>query len=209
MDAGIDEPALIAILRGVTPQACCEIGDALYGAGFRTIEVPLNSPEPLRSIERLAQRFGDCLVGAGTVLDPALVRSIHAAGGRLIVAPNLDPAVVTASLELGMVVVPGVATPTEAFAAIGLGASRLKLFPAEAIAPPVVRAWRSVLPDGVALFPVGGITPDRMGAYLEAGANGFGLGSALYRAGDAASAVGERALRFVAAWQALHGRFVA
>ena len=209
MSAGIAEPALIAILRGVTPPDCCEIADAIYAAGFRTIEVPLNSPEPLRSIERLAARFGDCLVGAGTVLDAAQVPAIHAAGARLVVAPNMNPAVVGASLERGMVVIPGVATPTEAFEAIGLGARQLKLFPAEAIAPPVVRAWRSVLPEDVALFPVGGITPERMGPYLEAGAAGFGLGSALYRAGDTASAVGERALRFVAAWQALHGRFVA
>jgi 2-dehydro-3-deoxyphosphogalactonate aldolase len=193
----------------VRPEEALEVGDAAYGAGFRTIEVPLNSPQPLRSIERLAQRFGDCLVGAGTVLDASQVRAVHSAGGRLVVAPDLEPDVVRASLDLGMLVIPGVATPTEALRAIRLGATHLKLFPAEGIAPAVVRAWRSVLPESVALFPVGGITPERMGPYLEAGANGFGLGSALYRAGDAASAVGERALRFVAAWQALHGRFVA
>ena len=209
MSAAVAEPALIAILRGVRPDEALEVGDAAYGAGFRTIEVPLNSPQPLRSIERLAQRFGDCLVGAGTVLDASQVRAVHSAGGRLVVAPDLEPDVVRASLDLGMLVIPGVATPTEALRAIRLGATHLKLFPAEGIAPAVVRAWRSVLPESVALFPVGGITPERMGPYLEAGANGFGLGSALYRAGDAASAVGERALRFVAAWQALHGRFVA
>jgi 2-dehydro-3-deoxyphosphogalactonate aldolase len=209
MTAAVAEPALIAILRGVTPEEALAVGDAAYGAGFRTIEVPLNSPQPLRSIERLAQRFGDCLVGAGTVLDASQVRAVHSAGGRLVVAPDLEPDVVRASLDLGMLVIPGVATPTEALRAIRLGATHLKLFPAEGIAPAVVRAWRSVLPESVALFPVGGITPERMGPYLEAGANGFGLGSALYRAGDAASAVGERALRFVAAWQALHGRFVA
>ena len=209
MSAAVAEPALIAILRGVRPDEALEVGDAAYGAGFRTIEVPLNSPQPLRSIERLAQRFGDCLVGAGTVLDASQVRAVHSAGARLVVAPDLEPDVVRASLDLGMLVIPGVATPTEALRAIRLGATHLKLFPAEGIAPAVVRAWRSVLPESVALFPVGGITPERMGPYLEAGANGFGLGSALYRAGDAASAVGERALRFVAAWQALHGRFVA
>ena len=209
MSPVVAEPALIAILRGVRPEEALEVGDAAYGAGFRTIEVPLNSPQPLRSIERLAQRFGDCLVGAGTVLDAKQVRAVHSAGGRLVVAPDLEPDVVRASLDLGMLVIPGVATPTEALRAIRLGATHLKLFPAEGIAPAVVRAWRSVLPESVALFPVGGITPERMGPYLEAGANGFGLGSALYRAGDAASAVGERALRFVAAWQALHGRFVA
>lgn len=209
MPAVVAEPALIAILRGVAPEDACEVADAVYGAGFRTIEVPLNSPQPLRSIERIARRFGDCLVGAGTVLEAKRVREVHAAGARLVVAPNLDPEVVAASLELDMTVVPGVATPTEALRAIRLGATSLKLFPAEAIAPAVVRAWRSVLPRDTALIPVGGITPDRMGPYLEAGANGFGLGSALYRAGDAAATVGERALRFVAAWQALHGRFVA
>ncbi len=209
MPAVVAEPALIAILRGVEPESAREVADAVYGAGFRTIEVPLNSPRPLRSIERIAQRFGDCLVGAGTVLDAKQVREVHAAGARLVVAPNLDPEVVAASLELDMTVIPGVATPTEALRAIRLGATSLKLFPAEAIAPVVVRAWRSVLPRDTALIPVGGITPEKMGPYLEAGANGFGLGSALYRAGDSAATVGERALRFVAAWQALHGRFVA
>ncbi len=209
MTAAVSEPALIAILRGVTPEEVLEVGAAVYGAGFRTIEVPLNSPEPLRSIERLARRFGDCLVGAGTVLDATQVLAVHSAGGRLVVAPDLEPDVLRAGLEHDMLVIPGVATPTEALRAIRLGATHLKLFPAEGIAPAVVRAWRSVLPGNIALFPVGGITPERMGPYLEAGANGFGLGSALYRAGDAAAAVGERALRFVAAWQALHGRFVA
>ena len=209
MNASLADPALIAILRGLEPVQAQQVGDALYAAGFRTIEVPLNSPQPLRSIERLAAHLPQCLIGAGTVLEAAQVREVHAAGGRLIVAPNFDPQVVCAALELGMLAMPGVATPTEAFAAIRAGASLLKLFPAEAIAPAVLRAWRSVIGRDVGLFPVGGITAERMGDYLAAGADGFGLGSALYRAGDAAAEVGERAMRFVAAWQALHGRFQA
>jgi 2-dehydro-3-deoxyphosphogalactonate aldolase len=205
----VADPALVAILRGLEPGESEAIGDALFSAGFRTIEVPLNSPQPMRSIERLATRLPQCLVGAGTVVDAARVRDVHAAGGRLVVAPNFDAEVVAAALELGMVVMPGVATPTEAFAAMRAGATLLKVFPAEGVAPNVLRAWRSVVPREIGLFPVGGITPERMGDYLAAGADGFGLGSALYRPGDRPDVVGERALRFVAAWQALHGRFQA
>jgi 2-dehydro-3-deoxyphosphogalactonate aldolase len=173
---------LIAILRGVTPGKATAIGDALVGAGFVAIEVPLNSPEPLASIRVLADAFGArALIGAGTVRDPADVARIAAAGGRLIVMPHGDAAVIGAAKGRGLLCVPGVATPTEAFAALDAGADALKLFPAEALPPAMVKAWRAVLPKDVWLLPVGGIWPDSMAPYLAAGANGFGLGSALYK----------------------------
>ncbi len=197
---------LVAILRGIRPDEADAIGDALVSAGFQTLEVPLNSPEPLRTIERLAARFPQCLVGAGTVLSPAQVAAVCDAGGRLIVAPNFDAAVTRAAIGLGLAVMPGVATPSEAFAAIAAGATTLKVFPAEGVPPAVLRAWRAVVPPEIALLPVGGISVELMGPYLDAGADGFGLGSALYRAGDDAGQVGERAVRFVDRWHALHGR---
>lgn len=200
---------LIAILRGLTPADAPAIGDALREAGFRLIEVPLNSPEPLTSIGVLAARLPDCLIGAGTVLDASQVAAVRAAGGRLVVSPNFDPEVVSASVAAQLPAVPGVATPTEAFAALKAGALALKLFPAEGIAAATLRAWRAVIPPEVALLPVGGIDEGAMPAYVAAGASGFGLGSALYRPGDAAPAVGERARRFVAAWDRANGRFVA
>jgi 2-dehydro-3-deoxyphosphogalactonate aldolase len=192
---------LIAILRGVRPDEAVAIGRALVDAGFRAIEVPLNSPEPLASIAALAEAFGErVLIGAGTVLDPAKVGAVAGAGGRLIVMPHADPAIVRAAKALGLVCVPGVATPSEAFAALAAGADALKLFPAEALPPAVVKAWRAVLPNDVWLLPVGGITPERMAPYLAAGANGFGLGSALYQPGLAPAEVAIRAGAFAAAW---------
>ena len=190
---------LVAILRGLAPAEAPAIGDALQAAGFRLLEVPLNSPQPLDSIAQLAQRFPDALVGAGTVLQAQQVREVHAAGGQLIVAPNFDAEVVREALRLGLVCLPGVLTPTEAFAALACGAHGLKLFPAEMATPAVVKALRAVLPPAVPLLPVGGITPDNMAAYRAAGANGFGIGSALYKPGKAAAAVREDALRFAAA----------
>lgn len=205
----LDALPLVAILRGITPPEAAPIGQALREAGFRLIEVPLNSPQALDSIRQLAGHLPDCLVGAGTVLEARDVWSVHEAGGRLVVAPNFDAAVVAEARTAAMAVVPGVATPSEAFAALKAGATALKLFPAEAIPPEVLRAWRAVLPSAVALLPVGSIVPERIAGYRAAGASGFGLGSALYRPGDDARAVGERARRFVAAWDAANGRFTA
>jgi len=193
---------LIAILRGLTPAEAPAMGEALVSSGFAIIEVPLNSPEPLKSIAALTQQFPQTLIGAGTVLNAQQVQDVHAAGGRLIVSPNFNPAVVAQALALNMVVLPGVATPTEAFAALDAGAHGLKLFPAEMISPATVKALRAVLPKAAALMPVGGITPDNMAAYRKAGASGFGLGSALYAPGRSAELVGEKAVAFVRAWQA-------
>ena len=187
---------LIAILRGLTPAEAPAIGEALVSSGFAIIEVPLNSPEPLQSIATLTRQFPQALIGAGTVLNAQQVKDVHAAGGRLVVAPNFNPAVVAQALALNMVVLPGVTTPTEAFAALDAGAHGLKLFPAEMITPATVKALRAVLPKSAALMPVGGITPDNMAAYLAAGASGFGLGSALYAPQRAAKQVQEMAIQF-------------
>ncbi|WP_367160762.1 2-dehydro-3-deoxy-6-phosphogalactonate aldolase [Kozakia baliensis] len=194
------ECPLIAILRGVRPDEVLEIGEELIGAGFRAIEVPMNSPSPLESIKALQKRFGDqAMIGAGTVLSVEAVEEVGRAGGRLIVMPHGDVRIVAAAKARGMICTPGVATPTEGFAALGAGADALKLFPSEQLGPAVLRAWRSVFPKDVRFLPVGGITPDNMTPWLEAGAAGFGLGSALYRKGDTARTVGENARRFVAA----------
>ena len=193
---------LIAIVRGLTPAEAPAIGEALVSSGFVLIEVPLNSPQPLDSIAQLVAQFPHALVGAGTVLQVQQVKEVHAAGGRLVVAPNFNPSVVAAALALGMVVLPGVATPTEAFAALDAGAHGLKLFPAEMISPATVKALRAVLPKASALMPVGGITPDNMAVYRSAGATGFGLGSALYAPGRNTELVSEKAAAFVRAWQA-------
>jgi 2-dehydro-3-deoxyphosphogalactonate aldolase len=191
---------LVAILRGVKPNEVLEFGDALINAGFKIIEVPLNSPQPLESIRLLSDKFsGDALIGAGTVLDPTSVQGIAEAGGRLIVMPHAGGDVVRAAKSRDLVAVPGFATPTEAFAMIEAGADGLKLFPAEASGPPVLKAMRAVLPKDVPVLPVGGISPEKMAGYFEAGANGFGLGSALYKPGLLASEVGENARRFIEA----------
>jgi 2-dehydro-3-deoxyphosphogalactonate aldolase len=193
---------LIAILRGLTPAEAPSIGQALVSSGFALIEVPLNSPDPLHSIAVLTQQFPQALIGAGTVLSVQQVKEVHAAGGRLMVSPNFNPAVVEHALALGMVVLPGVATPSEAFAALDAGAHGLKLFPAEMITPATVKALRAVLPKAAALLPVGGITPSNMTSYLAAGASGFGLGSALYAPGRSAEQVRTQALAFVQALRA-------
>jgi 2-dehydro-3-deoxyphosphogalactonate aldolase len=191
---------LVAILRGVRPTEAVSIGTALVGEGWQLIEVPLNSPQPLASIEAMNATLPSALVGAGTVLTVAQVREVHAAGGRLIVSPNFDADVVRSAVKLGMVCVPGVATISEAFAALSAGASALKLFPAEMLTPPVVKAWRAVMDPNTALLPVGGVTPAGMAVYRAAGANGFGLGSALYKPGQDAAEVGTQARAFIAAW---------
>ncbi|WP_288479416.1 2-dehydro-3-deoxy-6-phosphogalactonate aldolase, partial [uncultured Pseudomonas sp.] len=181
LDTYLKDLPLIAILRGVTPDEIVAVGRALHDAGFRVIEIPLNSPQPFESIRRLTTELGEsCLIGAGTVLTEAQVAEVDAAGGRLIVSPNANLAVIRASKAAGLVSAPGVATPSEGFAALDAGADSLKLFPAEQLGPAVVKAWRAVFPKELALLPVGGITPDNMGPYVAAGANGFGLGSALY-----------------------------
>ena len=194
---------LIAILRGIRPDEAEAIGDALFAAGFRIIEVPLNSPEPLKSIATLQARFGDrALIGAGTVLTPAQVADVAATGARVIISPNANPAVIEATAARGMISLPGVATPSEAFAAIAAGATGIKAFPAEAIPPAVIKAWKAVLPKEIPVMPVGGITPENMQAYLEAGAAGFGIGGALYKPGMTAETVAEKARRFIAALRA-------
>jgi 2-dehydro-3-deoxyphosphogalactonate aldolase len=193
---------LIAILRGLTPAEAPAIGEALVSNGFAIIEVPLNSPEPLQSIATLARQFTRTLVGAGTVLNAQQVKDVHAAGGRLVVAPNFNPAVVAQALALNMLVLPGVATPSEAFTALDAGAHGLKLFPAEMISPATVKALRAVLPPEAALMPVGGITPGNMAAYRSAGASGFGLGSALYAPGRSAQQVSDNAATFARAFKA-------
>lgn len=194
------ECPLVAIIRGVRPEEAEAIAGALVEGGIRIIEVPLNSPGPLDSIRRIAAAFGErALVGAGTVLDPADVERVRLAGGRLVVSPNADPAVIRASVAAGMVSSPGYFTPSEAFAAIAAGAHALKLFPAEAASPKVLKAHKAVLPAGLPVLVVGGVTPDSIAAWKAAGADGFGLGGALYRPGQDARSTLDKALEFVAA----------
>ncbi|WP_225781692.1 2-dehydro-3-deoxy-6-phosphogalactonate aldolase [Xenophilus sp. Marseille-Q4582] len=199
--AAMRDLPLIAILRGLTPAEAPDVGAALVDAGFQLIEVPLNSPEPLRSIEALRARCAQALVGAGTVLGADEVQAVHGAGGQLIVSPNFEAAVVRESAHLGLVSLPGVMTPTEAFGALAAGATGLKLFPAELASPAVVKALLAVLPAGTPLMPVGGIAPENMANWRAAGAAGFGIGSALYKPGKPAAQVHADALRFVAAWR--------
>ena len=204
LDTYLKDLPLIAILRGVTPDEIVPVGRALYDAGFRVIEIPLNSPQPFESIRRLTAELDEsCLIGAGTVLTEAQVAEVDAAGGRLIVSPNANLAVIRASKAAGLVSAPGVATPSEGFAALDAGADSLKLFPAEQLGPAVVKAWRAVFPRELALLPVGGITPDNMGPYVAAGANGFGLGSALYKPSLTAAQVSANAQAFAAGWRAV------
>ena len=194
---------LIAILRGIRPDEAEAIGDALFEGGIRIFEVPLNSPDPLDSIARMSKRFGDrALIGAGTVLLPAQVEQVRAAGGALIVSPSTNVSVIGASVAAGMVSCPGYFTPSEAFAALDAGAHALKLFPAEAASPAVLKAQRAVLPKQAKLIIVGGIAPDTMAPWLAAGADGFGLGSGIYKAGQSAG----ETLANAAAYRAALGR---
>ncbi|KIU28323.1 2-dehydro-3-deoxy-6-phosphogalactonate aldolase [Sphingomonas melonis] len=191
---------LVAVLRGLTPDEVAPIGDALVDAGFTLLEVPLNSPDPLASIAAMAKRYaGRAIVGAGTVLTPQDVAAVADAGGALIVSPNTDPAVIRASVERGLISLPGYFTPSEAFAALHAGAHGLKLFPAEGAAPAFLKAQRAVLPKATKVLAVGGITPDTMPQWHAAGADGFGLGSNLYRAGKSAADVARDAAAFVQA----------
>ena len=200
-DAAFARCPLIAILRGVRPDEVEPIGDALVEAGFTIIEVPMNSPDPLDSIARLATRLkGRAVIGAGTVMRVEDVAAVEAAGGTLIIAPNASTQVIAEAARRGLVALPGIATPTEAFAALDAGAAALKLFPAEAASPATLNAMRAVLPKGTRVLPVGGIAVDGMEPWLAVGAAGFGLGSALYKPGKQASAVREDAKQFIAAW---------
>jgi 2-dehydro-3-deoxyphosphogalactonate aldolase len=195
---------LVAILRGLRPDNAEAVGQALVEAGFRVIEVPLNSPEPFRSIEILAKAMPkDVLVGAGTVLDPDQADGVRNVGGRLIVMPHADLAVIRRAKDLELLCTPGVATPTEAFAALKAGADAIKIFPAEAIPPNVVKAWRAVLPKETIVLPVGGIRPETMKSYMDAGATGFGLGSALFTPAMSTEEIARNARAFAAAWNSL------
>jgi 2-dehydro-3-deoxyphosphogalactonate aldolase len=180
---------LIAILRGITPDEAPVIGRVLWEAGFRILEVPLNSPQPLQGIASLRKALPDALIGAGTVLEVAQAEAVHAAGGQLVIAPNFNASVLAAAKRAGMLAIPGVATPSEAFAALAAGADAIKLFPAEMISPAAVKAMRAVLPQDALLLPVGGIGPGNLASYVKAGANGFGIGSSLYSPGKDAKAV--------------------
>jgi 2-dehydro-3-deoxyphosphogalactonate aldolase len=199
-DSAPDQPPIVAILRGLTPARAADVATVLHRAGIRIIEVPLNSPEPFTSIAILAAlRLADCLIGAGTVLGAQEVQRAHAAGGRLVVAPNCDPAVIRAALTLGMRVMPGVASATEAFQAIAAGASELKLFPAISYGPAHLQALRSVLPASVRVLPVGGIGAADIPAWLAAGAAGFGFGSELFRPEYSLEQIDARAQRLMRA----------
>ncbi len=192
------ECPLVAIIRGVKPDEVVAVGEALWGEGIRIIEVPLNSPEPIESIRLLAGALGDrALIGAGTVLDPADVARVAEVGGKLIVSPSTYAPVIEATVAAGMVSAPGYFTPSEAFEALRAGAHALKLFPAEGASPAVVKGQRAVLPTHVPLLVVGGVTPDNMRAYLDAGANGFGLGSGVYKAGQTPEQVLAQARAYV------------
>ena len=192
---------LVAILRGITPPEADAVSDVLIAEGFEALEVPLNSPSPLDSIAPLATAHPSALVGAGTVLTAQQVREVHAAGGQLIVSPHFSAEVVTEAVRLGLVALPGILTPTEAFGALAAGAHGLKLFPAELASPAVVKALLAVLPAGTPLMPVGGVTPASMDVWRAAGAAGFGIGSALYKPGKSAQVVGVSAQEFADAWR--------
>ncbi len=194
---------LIAILRGLAPAEAADVGSVLYEAGFRALEVPLNRPGALECIATLGARLGgDTLIGGGTMLTVNHVEAVHAAGGRLLVSPNCNVAVIRRAAVLGMYCAPGVATPTEAFAALDAGAHALKLFPADMVGHAGLKAFNSVIPAGTPMWPVGGITPDNMAGWRKAGATGFGIGGQLYTPGVALAALAARAAEYVAAWHA-------
>lgn len=196
---------LIAILRGVRSDEVLDIAEGIVAAGFSAIEVPLNSPDPLTSIEALVNRFGDEVeIGAGTVLTADQVRECAQAGARIIVAPDTDAEVISTALDLGLTPYPGAATPTEAFAAIKAGATKVKLFPSSAVGISGLKAWSEVLPAGTELFPVGGVGADNAAEWRNAGAAGLGLGSSLYRRGDRPEDVHDRARAIASAWAHAH-----
>jgi 2-dehydro-3-deoxyphosphogalactonate aldolase len=196
---------LIAILRGITPVDAEGAVDTLEQAGWRVVEVPLNSPDALETLSRMVKRAGDrMLIGAGTVLTVAQVDGIAKAGAKLMVAPNCAPDVIRAAKAKGLITAPGVATPTEAFAALDAGADALKMFPGELLPPPAVKAWRAVLPPETLLLPVGGVAPDNIAAYLKAGANGFGIGTSVYKPGMTMAEMAARATALADAFRNAH-----
>jgi 2-dehydro-3-deoxyphosphogalactonate aldolase len=198
---------LVAVLRGIAPEEIDAVAAALHDNGFSVLEVPLNSPRPFESIARLARGYGErCLVGAGTVIQPADVARVADAGGRLVVMPHGDVAVIREAKQRGLVCIPGVSTLTEAFAALAAGADALKMFPAELLSPTVLKAWRAVLPRDTLVFPVGGIRPDNMAPYWAAGADGFGTGSNLYKPGADPAEVRRVAAAYAAGFAALQQR---
>lgn len=206
MSAAPDLPPIIAILRGVSPGEVLDVAGVIVEAGIRALEIPLNSPQPLDSIERLAAAYGStCVCGAGTVLNPDQVAQVHDAGGTLIVAPNMDTAVIQRAIGLGLNVVPGFATPTEAFLGIAAGARNLKLFPADTYGAAYLSSLRAVLPGEVRIFAVGGVTASGMASWLNAGAYGVGIGGELYRPGRPRREIAERAAAFVSAYRASVG----
>jgi 2-dehydro-3-deoxyphosphogalactonate aldolase len=200
----VSECGLIAILRGITTSEVEAVGRALLDAGIRVAEIPLNSPDPFTSIQKMSALFkGKLVVGAGTVLSVQDVNLLKAHGGQISVSPDCHEAVIARAWELGMEPLPGVFTPTEVFAAIRAGATHLKLFPAEAASPVTVKAWRAVLPKHVNIYAVGGITPSNMQSWFDVGVAGFGIGSNIYKQGFTAADVAKSAKEFVAAWRAL------
>ena len=207
LEEALNACGIVAILRGVSPDEAIPVGQALYDAGVRVVEVPLNSPAPFLSIAKLAKEFaGRMVVGAGTVLTVQDVNMLKSAGGEICVSPDCNEVVIARAVELGMVPLPGVFTPTEAFAAIRAGASSLKLFPAEAASPAVIKAWKAVLPKTVKIYAVGGVTPENMGDWISAGASGFGIGSSIYKPGMSVDAVREAAGKLVSAWNKAKGK---
>ncbi len=206
LDEALDACGIIAILRGVSPTEVVAVSQGLYDAGVRVVEVPLNSPEPFKSIELLANAFaGRLIVGAGTVLSIKDVDLLKAARGMISVSPDCNINVIARAIELGISPLPGVFTATEAFSALGAGAKHLKLFPAEAASPATIRAWKAVLPKDVKVFAVGGVTPDNMADWLSAGAAGFGIGSNLFKPGMTVETVHEAAGKLVSAWLVARG----
>ena len=202
LNQALEACGIIAILRGVSPSEVVAVTQTLYDAGVRIVEVPLNSPEPFTSIELLAKTFGDkMVVGAGTVLSEQDVNLLKEHGGQISVSPDCNPATIARAVALGLDPLPGVFTPTEAFAAIRAGAKHLKLFPAEAASPLTIKAWKAVLPKHVHVHAVGGVTPENMKDWLAAGASGFGIGSALYKQGMSLSKISESAHTLVSAWK--------
>ena len=206
LEDALDACGIVAILRGVTPDEVVAVSQTLYDAGIRVVEVPLNSPEPFTSIEKLSKAFADKLVvGAGTVLTVQDVNLLKAHGGQISVSPDCNEATISRAVELGIVPLPGVFTPTEAFAAIRAGAKHLKLFPAEVASPATIKAWKAVLPKHVKIYAVGGVTPENMGDWLAAGASGFGIGSSIFKPGMSMAKISESAHSLVSAWKRAKG----
>lgn len=206
LENALDACGIVAILRGVTPDEVVAVSQTLYDAGVRVVEVPLNSPEPFISIEKLSKAFADkMVVGAGTVLTIQDVNLLKTHGGQISVSPDCNEATISRAVELGIVPLPGVFTPTEAFAAIRAGAKHLKLFPAEVASPATIKAWKAVLPKHVKIYAVGGVTPENMGDWLAAGASGFGIGSSIFKPGMSMAKISESAHSLVSAWKRAKG----